>query len=61
VAALPHGDLKTGLLDAVEREMIEQAMQQCNGVVIKAADRIGINRNTLSKKLEEYRGTTEAS
>jgi len=56
IHSLPHGGLKEGLVDAVERELIEQVMQQCNHVGVKAADRIGINRNTLHKKLEEYKG-----
>jgi Nif-specific regulatory protein len=55
--SLPHGKLKEGLVDAVERELIEQTMQQCGHVVVKAADKIGINRNTLAKKLEEYKDT----
>jgi Nif-specific regulatory protein len=59
ISALPPGGLKAGLVDAVERELIEQVMRQCNGVGVKAADRIGINRNTLHKKLEEYRGDGE--
>jgi DNA-binding NtrC family response regulator len=30
-------------------------MDLCHGVGVKAAEKIGINRNTLHKKLEEYR------
>jgi transcriptional regulator with PAS, ATPase and Fis domain len=60
VAALPHGELKVGLVDAVERELIKQVMRECHGVGVKAADKIGINRNTLHKKLEEYRGDDAA-
>jgi Nif-specific regulatory protein len=58
---LPNGELKTGLVDSVEREMIEQVMRLCQGVGVKAAEKIGINRNTLHKKLEEYRQGTEES
>jgi DNA-binding protein Fis len=29
-------------------------MQMCDSVQIKAAARLGINRNTLHKKLKEY-------
>ena len=29
-------------------------MAACDSVQIKAAERLGINRNTLHKKLEEY-------
>jgi hypothetical protein len=39
----------------VERELIQQVLQSCDRVQIKAASRLGINRNTLHKKLSEYR------
>ena len=29
-------------------------MRQCDDVKVTAADRLGINRNTLHKKLEQY-------
>jgi hypothetical protein len=37
----------------VELELIEQVMQQTNRVLVKAAARLGINRNTLHKKLSD--------
>ena len=54
-AALP-ADVKVydHLVGGVERELIEQVMRQCDGVQVKAAARLGINRNTLHKKLEEF-------
>ncbi len=42
------------LVNQVERELIGQVLAACDGVKIKAASRLGINRNTLHKKLEEY-------
>jgi Nif-specific regulatory protein len=42
------------LVGGLERELIEQVIRQCDGVKVKAADRLGINRNTLHKKLEEF-------
>jgi transcriptional regulator with GAF, ATPase, and Fis domain len=42
------------IVDHVEREVISQVMQMCDSVQIKAAARLGINRNTLHKKLKEY-------
>jgi Nif-specific regulatory protein len=42
------------LVGGVERELIEQVMRQCDDVKVTAADRLGINRNTLHKKLEQY-------
>jgi Nif-specific regulatory protein len=59
IQTLPDGTLKDNLVDAVERELIEQVMRQCHGVGVKAAERIGINRNTLHKKLEDFRRADE--
>ncbi len=47
-------NLHAAVVDRVERELIVQVMAACNNVRIKAADRLGINRNTLLKKLREY-------
>ena len=53
--ALPAGaQLYDFLVGGVERELIEQVMLQCDGVKVTAAERLGINRNTLHKKLEQY-------
>ncbi len=48
-------DLHERIVGRVERELIEQVLQTCDRVQIKAAARLGINRNTLHKKLSEYR------
>ncbi|MCI0492123.1 MAG: sigma-54-dependent Fis family transcriptional regulator, partial [Planctomycetes bacterium] len=29
-------------------------LRECDGIQIKAASRLGINRNTLHKKLKQY-------
>lgn len=42
------------IVNPVEREVIAQVMLHCNNVQTKAADKLGINRNTLHKKLKEY-------
>ncbi len=47
-------DLHQRVVNPVERELIIQVMQSCNNKKIKAAERLGINRNTLHKKLKEY-------
>ncbi len=47
-------DLHSRIVDRVEREVISQVMGSCDNVQIKAAARLGINRNTLHKKLKEY-------
>jgi DNA-binding protein Fis len=47
-------------VQVVERELIEQVMAQSGNVLVKAAARLGINRNTLQKKVQGYgRGLTE--
>ena len=51
----PNEDsLHTKIVNRVERELIAQVMLACNNVQTKAAARLGINRNTLHKKLKEY-------
>ncbi len=42
------------ILNPVERELIEQVMLACDNVQTRAAAKLGINRNTLHKKLKEY-------
>ncbi|MEX1041946.1 MAG: sigma-54 dependent transcriptional regulator [Pirellulaceae bacterium] len=47
-------DLHSRIVNRVEKELIAQVMAACNNVQTKAATRLGINRNTLHKKLKEY-------
>ena len=47
------------IVSRVERELIAQMLADCKGVQLKAAARLGINRNTLRKKLQEH-GLEEA-
>jgi Nif-specific regulatory protein len=52
---LPAGvELHEFVVGGVERELIEQALRQCGGTQITAAKLLGINRNTLHKKVGEY-------
>ena len=41
-------------MNRVEREVILQVLRQCQGVQTRTATRLGINRNTLHKKIDEY-------
>jgi len=59
IRSLPEGALHEGVVDTVERELIEQVLQMCDNVQVKAATRLGINRNTLHKKLSKYAGHIE--
>ena len=47
-------DLHGRIVDRVEREVIAQVLSDCDNVQIKAAARLGINRNTLHKKIKQY-------
>ena len=38
---------------AHEESLIDRALHKCGGVKTKAADFLGINRNTLNKKVKE--------
>ena len=51
---LPDGTLNERIVDAVERELIEQVLISCGRVQVTAAKRLGINRNTLHKKVSDY-------
>ncbi|MFM8250332.1 MAG: sigma-54 interaction domain-containing protein [Planctomycetota bacterium] len=46
--------LHAKIVNRVERELLAQVMLSCNNIQIKAAKKLGINRNTLHKKLKEY-------
>ncbi len=43
------------VLRSVERPMLEIVLKQANGNQTLAAEMLGINRNTLRKKLVEYK------
>lgn len=42
------------IVSLVEKELIQQVLRSCQGVQTKASQRLGINRNTLHKKIDEY-------
>lgn len=48
-------DVHQSVVDQIERELIAQVLQACGGVQTKAATKLGMNRNTLHKKIKEYR------
>jgi Fis family transcriptional regulator len=52
--AKPHA-LHEMVLQAVERPLLKFAIERTNGNQSAAAELLGINRNTLRKKLNEYR------
>jgi Nif-specific regulatory protein len=50
-----HITLHKFLVDGVERELIEEVLRESGDNQVQAAKRLGINRNTLHKKREDYR------
>lgn len=42
------------VLSCVEKPLLEHIMQHASGNQSKAADILGLNRNTLRKKLQQY-------
>ena len=56
IDSLPDGALHEKVVEAVERELIEEVVRQCSGVQVTAAKKLGINRNTLHKKVSDYAG-----
>lgn|GEM_PF-170103 len=51
--AKPH-PLHNLVLGAIERPLLQFALQRCEGNQSAAADLLGMNRNTLRRKLNEY-------
>jgi DNA-binding NtrC family response regulator len=47
-------DVHGHVVSMVEKEVISQVLRICQGVQTRAATRLGINRNTLHKKIDEY-------
>ena len=39
----------------LEKRFIQQVLGRCGGSLTKAADALGIHRNTLTRKMGEYR------
>ncbi len=51
--AQPHA-LHELVMQAVERPLLKFAVERCSGNQSAAADLLGINRNTLRRKLVDY-------
>ena len=57
--ALSRPDARQSAVDALERALFTQALDRCNGNRSRAADLLGLNRNTLARRLSELDGTDE--
>ena len=40
-------------LDPIERELIRRTLADCNGNQSEAAERLGIHRNTIRKRIQD--------
>lgn len=43
------------VIEQVEKPLIELTLQNCRGNQVRAAQLLGINRNTLKKKIDTYK------
>jgi Nif-specific regulatory protein len=48
-----EGEIYQLVMDQIEHALIDRALGKCGGVKTKAADFLGINRNTLNKKVKD--------
>jgi transcriptional regulator with GAF, ATPase, and Fis domain len=53
-AGAASGAVHSAIVERIEKELIGQVLAACGGVQTKAASRLGINRNTLHKKIKDY-------
>ncbi|MEX2212934.1 MAG: sigma 54-interacting transcriptional regulator [Phycisphaeraceae bacterium] len=49
-----EGEIYSLVVNEVERQLISEALSHNNGVKTRTADFLGINRNTLNKKVKDY-------
>ena len=49
-----RGHLHDLVITGVERPLLEMVLKETNGNQTQAANILGINRNTLRKKIQEY-------
>src|SRR3954447_10695979 len=50
---LREGEIYKLVVEQIEHALIDRSLAKCGGVKTKAADFLGINRNTLNKKVKE--------
>lgn len=48
-----EGEVYDRVVGEVERQLLREAMSYCGGVKVRTADFLGINRNTLNKKVKD--------
>jgi DNA-binding protein Fis len=58
VDALPEGSIHETVIGKVEKALIGIVLEEEKGNQVRAAKRLGINRNTLRKKMKDLQITT---
>jgi len=58
---LPASGLYNRVLHEIERPLLQITLVECNGNQLRAAALLGLNRNTLRKKIRELGLQTEKS
>lgn len=53
-------DVYNAVMNVIEKELLLQVLRQSQGVQTRTAARLGINRNTLHKKIEDHNLGSEA-
>ncbi|MEM6468873.1 MAG: sigma-54 dependent transcriptional regulator [Planctomycetota bacterium] len=48
-------EVHRSVVEQIEKELISQVLKSCGNVQTKAATRLGMNRNTLHKKIKDYK------
>lgn len=56
---LPVGDLYACLLNEIERALIEETLRRLKGNQVQVAKLLGMNRNTLRRKIKSLNITLE--
>ena len=54
LAAGEEGQLFDHVISNVERALLARTYEECDHVQTRTADRLGVNRNTIHKKLRKY-------
>lgn len=55
LANIERADLYDTVISEVEKALLSIVLKETNGNQIRAAKMLGINRNTLNKKLKKYK------
>jgi len=50
----PPREIWSDTMEVVEKTLLSEALERCDGVRLRAADLLGIHRNTLRKKADDF-------